>query len=85
MASSGSVQSVGCHGLACGAGYVRQDIDSHGRQVTRQTPPIPDTCQWAVFLRNHDELTLEMLVRHQNWRIEQARRDNLCNVFRANP
>jgi maltose alpha-D-glucosyltransferase/alpha-amylase len=27
----------------------------------RQTPPIPDTCQWAVFLRNHDELTLEMV------------------------
>ena len=24
------------------------------------TPPIPDTCQWCVFLRNHDELTLEM-------------------------
>ncbi|HEY3402951.1 MAG TPA: maltose alpha-D-glucosyltransferase [Ohtaekwangia sp.] len=26
-----------------------------------QTPPIPPTCQWAVFLRNHDELTLEMV------------------------
>jgi maltose alpha-D-glucosyltransferase/alpha-amylase len=26
-----------------------------------QTPPIPDTCQWAIFLRNHDELTLEMV------------------------
>src|SRR5215470_2872036 len=24
------------------------------------TPPIPDTCQWCLFLRNHDELTLEM-------------------------
>ena len=24
------------------------------------TPPIPGTCQWCVFLRNHDELTLEM-------------------------
>ena len=24
------------------------------------TPPIPETCQWCVFLRNHDELTLEM-------------------------
>ena len=29
--------------------------------IMRQTPPIPDTCQWAVFLRNHDELTLEMV------------------------
>ena len=27
----------------------------------RQTPQIPDNCQWAIFLRNHDELTLEMV------------------------
>jgi maltose alpha-D-glucosyltransferase/alpha-amylase len=26
-----------------------------------QTPPIPQVCQWAIFLRNHDELTLEMV------------------------
>jgi maltose alpha-D-glucosyltransferase/alpha-amylase len=26
----------------------------------RHTPPIPDGCQWCLFLRNHDELTLEM-------------------------
>jgi maltose alpha-D-glucosyltransferase/alpha-amylase len=26
-----------------------------------QTPPIPHSCQWALFLRNHDELTLEMV------------------------
>jgi maltose alpha-D-glucosyltransferase/alpha-amylase len=29
--------------------------------VMEQTPSIPDTCQWALFLRNHDELTLEMV------------------------
>ncbi len=29
--------------------------------ILRQTPDIPETCQWAVFLRNHDELTLEMV------------------------
>jgi maltose alpha-D-glucosyltransferase/alpha-amylase len=29
--------------------------------IMRQTPPIPETCQWAIFLRNHDELTLEMV------------------------
>jgi maltose alpha-D-glucosyltransferase/alpha-amylase len=29
--------------------------------IIRQTPPIPDDCQWAIFLRNHDELTLEMV------------------------
>jgi maltose alpha-D-glucosyltransferase/alpha-amylase len=30
-------------------------------EILRQTPDIPDTCQWAIFLRNHDELTLEMV------------------------
>ncbi len=29
--------------------------------ILAQTPPIPDNCQWALFLRNHDELTLEMV------------------------
>jgi maltose alpha-D-glucosyltransferase/alpha-amylase len=29
--------------------------------IMRQTPDIPHDCQWAVFLRNHDELTLEMV------------------------
>ncbi len=29
--------------------------------ILNQTPPIPDSCQWAIFLRNHDELTLEMV------------------------
>jgi maltose alpha-D-glucosyltransferase/alpha-amylase len=30
-------------------------------EILRQTPEIPETCQWAIFLRNHDELTLEMV------------------------
>ena len=29
--------------------------------IMRQTPQIPENCQWAIFLRNHDELTLEMV------------------------
>ncbi len=29
--------------------------------IIEQTPAIPETCQWALFLRNHDELTLEMV------------------------
>jgi len=29
--------------------------------ILRQTPEIPPNCQWAIFLRNHDELTLEMV------------------------
>jgi maltose alpha-D-glucosyltransferase / alpha-amylase len=30
-------------------------------EIMQQTPEIPDRCQWAIFLRNHDELTLEMV------------------------
>ena len=30
-------------------------------EILRQTPDIPDNCQWGLFLRNHDELTLEMV------------------------
>jgi maltose alpha-D-glucosyltransferase/alpha-amylase len=40
--------------------------------ILEQTPPIPDTCQWAMFLRNHDELTLEMVTdeeRDYMWRV----------------
>jgi maltose alpha-D-glucosyltransferase / alpha-amylase len=30
-------------------------------EILEQTPQIPDDCQWCIFLRNHDELTLEMV------------------------
>ncbi|MGI8879262.1 MAG: maltose alpha-D-glucosyltransferase [Jatrophihabitans sp.] len=30
-------------------------------EILAQTPTIPSTCQWGIFLRNHDELTLEMV------------------------
>ncbi|MBC7264717.1 MAG: maltose alpha-D-glucosyltransferase [Chloroflexi bacterium] len=30
-------------------------------RILERTPPIPDSCQWCIFLRNHDELTLEMV------------------------
>ena len=30
-------------------------------EILKQTPDIPDVCQWCLFLRNHDELTLEMV------------------------
>ncbi len=39
--------------------------------IIRQTPDIPDGCQWAIFLRNHDELTLEMVTAEERdylWR-----------------
>jgi len=40
--------------------------------ILDQTPAIPDICQWAMFLRNHDELTLEMVTdeeRDYMWRV----------------
>jgi len=35
------------------------------REVLRETPDIPENCQWVTFLRNHDELTLEMVTPEQ--------------------
>ena len=43
--------------------------------ILRQTPEIPDVCQWAIFLRNHDELTLEM--------VTDAERDYLWETYAA--
>ncbi|MFL5742890.1 MAG: maltose alpha-D-glucosyltransferase [Flavisolibacter sp.] len=42
-----------------------------------QTPPIPSTCQWAIFLRNHDELTLEM--------VTDEERDFMYKVYAKDP
>ena len=33
--------------------------------ILRRTPPIPENCQWCTFLRNHDELTLEMVTEEE--------------------
>lgn len=41
--------------------------------IIRQTPDIPENCQWAIFLRNHDELTLEM--------VTDKERDYLWNTY----
>src|SRR3954469_12539242 len=35
-------------------------------QALAETPPLPDTCQWATFLRNHDEVDLGRLVGHEH-------------------
>ena len=40
---------------------LRQGERSSLQGIMERTPPIPDNCQWCVFLRNHDELTLEMV------------------------
>jgi maltose alpha-D-glucosyltransferase/alpha-amylase len=46
-------------------------------EIMRQTPDIPESCQWAIFLRNHDELTLEMVTSHE--------RDYMYQTFAADP
>jgi maltose alpha-D-glucosyltransferase/alpha-amylase len=45
--------------------------------IMAQTPPIPDACQWALFLRNHDELTLEMVTADE--------RDYMYFAYSADP
>src|SRR5216684_2715084 len=45
--------------------------------ITQQTPSIPETCQLALFLRNHDELTLEM--------VTDEDRDYMYRLFAIDP
>jgi maltose alpha-D-glucosyltransferase/alpha-amylase len=45
--------------------------------IVAQTPPIPDNCQWGLFLRNHDELTLEM--------VTDEERDYMYFAYSADP
>jgi maltose alpha-D-glucosyltransferase/alpha-amylase len=45
--------------------------------IVRQMPDIPDVCQWAIFLRNHDELTLEM--------VTEEERDYLWRTYATDP
>jgi len=46
-------------------------------EIMQQTPDIPDSCQWAIFLRNHDELTLEM--------VTSKERDYMYQMYAADP
>ena len=60
-------------------------------EIMEQTPDIPANCQWAVFLRNHDELTLEMVTDrerdylYQNYAIDPDARLNLGICRRLAP
>jgi maltose alpha-D-glucosyltransferase / alpha-amylase len=40
---------------------LRKEVRTPIVEILAQTPEIPPTCQWGLFLRNHDELTLEMV------------------------
>ena len=46
-------------------------------EIMAQTPAIPEDCQWAIFLRNHDELTLEM--------VTDRERDYMYQIFANDP
>jgi len=46
-------------------------------EIMQQTPEIPENCQWAIFLRNHDELTLEM--------VTSKERDYMYRMYAADP
>ncbi|MCU1483859.1 MAG: trehalose synthase [Actinomycetia bacterium] len=46
-------------------------------EILAQTPPIPDGAQWGIFLRNHDELTLEM--------VTDDERDYMYNEYAKDP
>ena len=56
---------------------VRQEDRHPIVEILRQTPDIPDNCQWAMFLRNHDELTLEM--------VTDEERDYMYRSYAADP
>ena len=45
--------------------------------IMAQTPALPDGCQWAIFLRNHDELTLEM--------VTDRERDSMYRFYAQDP
>jgi maltose alpha-D-glucosyltransferase/alpha-amylase len=49
--------------------------------ILEQTPSIPDACQWALFLRNHDELTLEMVTdEERDYMVERYAADRQMRI-----
>ena len=56
---------------------LRQEDRHPISEILYQTPEIPSTCQWAIFLRNHDELTLEM--------VTDEERDYMYQAYAADP
>ncbi len=56
---------------------LRQEDRMPITEIMAQTPAIPDNCQWGLFLRNHDELTLEM--------VSEEERDYMYLAYSADP
>jgi maltose alpha-D-glucosyltransferase/alpha-amylase len=51
---------------------VKQESRTPISDIIKKTPPIPANCQWGTFLRNHDELTLEMVTGEERDYMHQA-------------
>jgi maltose alpha-D-glucosyltransferase/alpha-amylase len=50
-------------------------------EIIERTPAIPDACQWGIFLRNHDELTLEMVTdEERDYMYEEYARDRVARI-----
>jgi maltose alpha-D-glucosyltransferase/alpha-amylase len=50
-------------------------------EILQQTPKIPDACQWCLFLRNHDELTLEMVADiERDYMYDEYARDSVMRL-----
>lgn len=56
---------------------LRREDASPLYDILQQMPTIPDNCEWATFLRNHDELTLEM--------VTDEERDYMYSEYAAEP
>jgi maltose alpha-D-glucosyltransferase/alpha-amylase len=56
---------------------VRREEATPMYEILASTPDIPDNCQWGLFLRNHDELTLEM--------VTDDERDYMYNEYAKDP
>src|SRR5579862_8042607 len=56
---------------------IRREDATPVADIIEQTPPIPDNCQWGLFLRNHDELTLEM--------VSEDERDYMWSEYAKDP
>jgi maltose alpha-D-glucosyltransferase/alpha-amylase len=53
-------------------------------EILEQTPEIPDICQWFIFLRNHDELTLEMVTEvERDYMYDEYARDKSMRINRG--
>jgi len=53
-------------------------------EILQQTPEIPDSCQWFIFLRNHDELTLEMVTDiERDYMYDEYAMDKSMRIYRG--